>query len=90
MLKRLQQTAVLAGAAAIVFALSAPPVSAQQQPDQTSTGSTSGPAAGSNVEPSTATQKHNGQQPSVGTGSAGVAAKKGSESGSKPDKSSPQ
>jgi hypothetical protein len=53
-----------------------------------SSGTTSGPAAGSNVEPSAAVQKHAGNKPSVAVGSPGVAAKKGSESGAKPKKGS--
>jgi hypothetical protein len=89
MLKRPVGFTTRAGCAALILAFSITPVFAQSQPDQNSTGTTSGPAAGSNVEPSTATQKHSGHKPSVGTGSAGVAAKKGSESGAKPDKSSP-
>ena len=53
-------------------------------------GSTSGPAAGKNVEPSTATQKKNSPQPqdrgasSNAAGAPGVEAKPGTESGGAP------
>ena len=58
---------------------------------QQKSGSTTGPAAGSNVEPSTITEKKMGNagQPgkeSVGVGAPGVAAVQGSESGSQPAK----
>ena len=55
------------------------------------TGTTSGPAAGKNVEPSTATQKKNESEPQrpegggpVGGGKPGVEAKPGVEGGAAP------
>ena len=54
------------------------------------TGTTSGPAAGKNVEPSTATQKKNESDPQrleggpVGGGRPGVEAKPGTEGGAAP------
>ncbi len=57
------------------------------------TGTTSGPAAGRHVEPSTATQKQNENDPRrlegvpVGGGHPGVEAKPGTEGGTAPPKS---
>jgi hypothetical protein len=79
------KTKLLAAVAA--FALLVLGVPAFAQSGQSS-GTTSGPAAGSNVQPSTATQKQAGNKPSVAVGAPGVAAKKGSESGAKPKKGS--
>ncbi len=78
-------TKILAVVSAIALMVLGLPAFAQSSQ---SSGTTSGPAAGSNVEPSTATQKQAGNRPSVAAGSPGVAAKKGSESGAKPKKGS--
>jgi len=62
-----------------------------QQPQQTpqhgpASATTSGPAAGSNVEPSAATQRKAGTRDAgaVSAGAPGATAEKGTESGSKP------
>lgn len=51
-------------------------------------GSTSGPASGTNVQPSTAIQKETGRSsvggPSTGAGAPGVEGKPGAESGREP------
>jgi len=60
---------------------------AQQQQPQ---GTTSGPAAGTNVEPSTVTQKKaDSSGKATSAGAPGMAGPKGSENGPKPDKKSP-
>ena len=69
--------------AAVGIVLAGTPALAQSSQ---STGTTSGPAAGTNVEPGAATQKKAGNNPDVSAGAPGAAAKKGSESGSKPKK----
>ena len=74
--------------AAVTVLMAVTPALAQSSQ---STG-TSGPAAGSNVQPSAAAQKKNDGDTSSGATSAGApgtAAKKGSESGPAPDQKPP-
>ncbi len=70
-------------AATVSYAQSAPAPSSQNQ------GTTSGPASGSNVQPSTVTQKKSRHISKAGAsadaaGDPGTAAKQGSESGESP------
>jgi hypothetical protein len=81
---------VLYAGCAIALTLASPMAAvhafAQQQPAGQANGTTSGPAAGGNVEPSAATQKKAGTPDAgaVSAGAPGTAATKGSESGPKP------
>lgn len=90
------RTTLLAATAMLLSAASVP-ASAQQADTPDSKGTTSGPAAGSNVEPGTVTQKkkhhHKGHKAAAtndAAGAAGVAGDKGSENGAAPDKTPPQ
>ena len=70
---------------AIAVMIAAGPALAQSTPTN---GTTSGPAAGNNVQPSGAAQKKDSEDKSTGAnaaGAPGVAAKKGSESGAAPE-----
>lgn len=76
------------GVFAVALACAGAAMAQQQQ------GTTSGPAAGNTVEPSTATQKKtmnkDSQSGSMSSGAPGVAAKPGSESGPAPEKKADQ
>jgi hypothetical protein len=62
------------------------PIATAAEPAQ---GDTSGPAAGTNVTPSTATQKQvSSPERSTAAGAPGATGKQGAESGEKPDKPS--
>ena len=86
----------MAGAAAITLLVLGPSAMAQQGSTSGQSSSTSGPAAGSPVQPSTAVQKQTpgaapqgttgaqAQQGGVGAGAPGVAAKPGTEGGPAP------
>ena len=79
----------MATCAVALGTLVAASASAQQAAQQgQAAGTTSGPAAGSNVESSAATQKKAGTPNSgaVAAGAPGAEAEKGSESGQKPKK----
>ena len=79
------KTIACAAALGLAFAGSALAQQTSSQQSQPS-GTTSGPASGSNVEPSAATQKKAGVPNSgaVSAGAPGAEAEKGSESGQKP------
>jgi hypothetical protein len=75
---------LIAGAAIAVTLASGPALAQSSQ----GTGTTSGAAAGNNVQPSTANDKKSGGDNTTGStaaGAPGTAAKKGSESGPAPD-----
>ena len=86
----------MAGAAAVALLVLAPNAMAQQRPTPGQPGSTSGPAAGSPVQPSTAVQKETpgaapqgtagaqAQQGGVGAGAPGVTARPGTQGGPAP------
>ncbi len=76
--------AVTAAAVALTFAGSAYAQQASRQGQ--AAGTTSGPASGTNVEPSAATQRKAGTPDSgaVSAGAPGATAEKGTESGQKP------
>ncbi len=76
--------AAYAAALALIFGASA--TAQQTAPQGQAAGTTSGPASGSNVESSAATQKKAGTPDSgaVSAGAPGAAAAKGTESGQKP------
>jgi hypothetical protein len=71
------------------------PDSWKSSPSRSEKGTTSGPAAGGNVEPSAAThktgsEKYQKSSESTSAGAPGVEAKKGSEGGARPSKGPPQ
>jgi hypothetical protein len=76
------------GSALALSVFAAGPLLAQQtaQPQDKASGTTSGPAAGTNVEPSAASQRKAGVKDAgaVSAGAPGARAEKGSESGEKP------
>ncbi len=103
----MKMTGTTALAAAGVLALSlgaATAAQAQQDPQSTpdSGGTTSGPAVGTNVEPSTVTHKKSGHHHAskhhktdvttspTADGAPGTAAKQGSESGATPPEGAPK
>jgi hypothetical protein len=62
-----------------------------QQPQGSASGTTSGPASGTNVVPSTVTQKKGDSMgKATSSGAPGMSGPKGSENGPKPDKNPPK